>query len=558
MRVSIIKKQFRHLYFILFPGRTGVIPPSLLRFDKLTVLRKVEGRTGVQPLSELKKHFCYFYFIFFSLLVIAFLSGCGAKSPGLMSAKIYLGLVPPDYDKAMEQLHIALERDSTLAEAHFLLGKVYSEKKMYKEMIEEFQKAEKLKLNPKDSLEITSIKNEKWTELVNSGIEYGKKGKAANRYKTDLMTDFSKYSVYKDSLRALSTGLEDAQRFAWDSYLKFEDTKPALEDLGESLGKKARGMYLLALLIDSTRYEPYLNLGAEFAREEELETALKYYEKAYQLKPDDSGVMTGYATCLVSANKFDQALVIYEKIIQRDPQNVNALFNLSTIYMEQGDREKVIETYSKIISIDPEYKDAYFNRGLLYLTGSQNLIAVLVADKDSLHQNPKDKELFSRYELAKEEFEKFFAKAESDFQKASEIDPADEETYFHLGLLYTGKAQTYNPMLSIYRDSLERRPNDKKLLGRANVAREEQKGYFNKAETSFQKVLELFPDDLETLKYLGFSLLSQDKWQESSNVLERLVKLTPNDKETWGYLSIVYARMGKKDMAEEALEKSRQ
>jgi tetratricopeptide (TPR) repeat protein len=67
-----------------------------------------------------------------------------------------------------------------------------------------------------------------------------------------------------------------------------------------------------------------------------------------------------------------------------------------------------------------------------------------------------------------------------------------------------------------------------------------------------------YPDDLEALKYLGFSLLSQDKWQESSDTLEKLVTLFPHDKEAWSYLSIAYTRLGKKDKAEEALKKSKQ
>ncbi|MFQ6002536.1 MAG: tetratricopeptide repeat protein [Candidatus Zixiibacteriota bacterium] len=498
------------------------------------------------------------YFVFFLLFIIAFLAGCGAKNPGLTSAKIYLGLVPPDYDKAIEQLKLAVEYDSTSAQAYFLLGTIYAEKKMYKEMMEEFGKAENFELDPKDSLKINRIKNEEWTELINSGIDYGKKEKAIERYKIDLMTDFSKYPVYKDSLRALASGLKNTQRFAWDSYHRFEEAKPALEDLEESLGKKAQEMYQTAILIDSTKYEPYLNLGAGFARREEMETALKYYDKAYQLKPDDSRVMNNYADGLLSAKKFDQALGIYEKIIQKDPQNVNALFNISTIYMKKGDLQKVEETYSKIIAIDPEYKDAYFNRGLLNLTEAQDHILSLVAYRDSVEQSPKDEELSSRYESAKEEYEKLFAKAESDFQRAAEIDTADVEAYFNLGLLYISKAQTYNPILSAYRDSLERRPKDRKLFGRSNMVREEQKGYFHKAEISFQKALRLVPDDWEILKYLGFSLLSQDKWEESSNILERLVGLVPNDKEAWGYLSIVYARLGRKNKAEEALKKFRQ
>ena len=41
------------------------------------------------------------------VLAVFILSGCGSKNPGLTSAKIYLGLTPPDYDKATEQLQIA-------------------------------------------------------------------------------------------------------------------------------------------------------------------------------------------------------------------------------------------------------------------------------------------------------------------------------------------------------------------------------------------------------------------------------------------------------------------
>ena len=553
MKFSKIPKHFCHLYFEV-PEKVQENGRARCPTYEKSALFPPVGRAP----SPAKRVFQKSHFVFLALIIIAFLTGCGTKNPGLTSAKIYLGLVPPDYDKATEQLKLALEQDSTSAEAHFLLGKIYGEKKMYKEMMEEFRHAENLELAPEDSVGINRIKNEKWTELVNSGIGYGKNEKTADRYKIDLMTDFSKYPTYKDSLRVLASELENAQRFAWDSYLKFEEAKPALEDMEESLGKKAQEMCQKALLIDSTRYEPYLNLGAEFARREELDTALKYYEKAYQLKPDDSRVMTGYATCLTFANKFDQALGIYEKIIQKDPQNVNALFNLSTIYMQKGDLDKVEETYSKIISIDPEYKDAYFNRGLLYLSKARDHISVLVAYKDSIQHNPKDKELSSRYELAKEEYEKLFAKAESDFQRVAEIDTKDREAYFHLGLLYINKAQTYNPVLSAYRDSLNRRPEDRHLLGRSNVAREEQKEYFNKAETSFQGALDLVPNDLESLKYLGFSLLSQDKWTESSNILEKLVELVPNDKEAWGYLSIAYARLGKKDRAEEALKKSGQ
>ncbi len=508
--------------------------------------------------SKTKKHLCYFCFVFLLFLALAFLSGCGAKNPALTSAKIYLGLVPPDYDKATEQLKLAVDQDSTSAEAHFLLGKIHSEKMMYEEMMEQFQKAEALELNPKDSVEMTKIRNEKWAEQLNSGIDFGIKERAAGRYKHDLMTDFSRYPAYRDSLRELASELENPERFAWDSYQRFEDAKLALEALEEFFGKKTRQMYETAILIDSARHEAYLNLGAVLARTGETENALELYKRAYQLKPDDSRVMTGYAACLISDNKFDQASEIYEKIMQLDPQNVNALFNLAAVNRQKGDHQKAEEAYSKIISIDPEYKDAYFGRGLLRLSKVQDQLSVLVAYKDSMEQSPKHNELLSRYELAKGEYERYFARAESDFRKCTEIDATDKEAVFHLGLLHISKAQTYNPILSALRDSLEKKPKDKQLSDRYNSARDEKNQNLGEAEIFFQKASSLAPYDLETLKYLGFILLSQDKWEEASKSLEKVVELAPKDKEAWGYLSIAYARLGEKEKADEALKKSRQ
>ena len=65
------------------------------------------------------------------LLAIILLSGCGTKNPALTSAKIYMDLTPPDYDRATEQLLLAIQKDSLSGEAHLLLGKIYAEKKMY-------------------------------------------------------------------------------------------------------------------------------------------------------------------------------------------------------------------------------------------------------------------------------------------------------------------------------------------------------------------------------------------------------------------------------------------
>jgi tetratricopeptide (TPR) repeat protein len=478
-----------------------------------------------------RKRFHGFVFFLASLSFVIFLLSCGSKNPALTSAKIYLDLTPPDYEKAIQQLQIAVKQEPENAEAHFLLGKIYAEKKMYAEMLGEFQKAESGKLEPKQLEELPQIKSRKWTEVLNSGIRLGKRQKQVDQYKLELLADFSKYSEYKDSLKNISVDLEDADGFTWNAYDKFSQAKPALEDLERMLDQKAIQRYQLAILIDSTRYEPFVNLAAEYVQKDELETALEYYQKAYQLKPDDSNVMNGYAVTLLNAKKFEEALSLYERILEKDPTNVNALVNSAMIYVRQGEIEKSLETYSTVVSLDPEYKDAYFNRGLLFLSKVQEKITVLKAYQDSVEKKSNDKELFSRYQSAQADYDQMFAKAEGDFRKTAEIDPNDRDAFFHLGLLYVGRAQIH-------------------------TAGEKQNEDFNQAEGLFKKCLELDSQDTESMKYLGFSLLNQKKWEEASLHLERLVELDPTDREAWGYLAIAYARLGKRDKAEEALKKS--
>jgi len=404
-------------------------------------------------------------------------------------------------------------------------------------MLEEFQKAEASELKPKRKLkqkqleELQQIRKQKWTEVLNSGIRFGKRRKQVGRYKLKLLTDFSKYPEYKDSLKTISADLEGADTFTWDVYQMFSQAKSGLEELERALDKEAVQRYQLAILLDSTRYEAFLNLAAEYVHKNELKNALGYYQKAYQLKPDDSNVMNDYAITLLSAQKFEQALSLYERILEKDPTNVNALVNVAMIYARKGETEKALNTYSKIISIDPEYKDAYFNRGLLFLTKVQDKISLLKSYKDSVENNPKDKRLLSRYQSAQEDYNQVFVKAEGDFQKTKELDPGDKDAFFHLGLLYVSRAQTL--------DTGEKQNDD-----------------FSQAEGFFKKSLELDPHDMETTKFLGFSLLSQEKWEEASLHLERLVESDPTDREAWGYLAIAYARLGKRDKAEEALKKS--
>jgi tetratricopeptide (TPR) repeat protein len=107
--------------------------------------------------------------------------GCGVKSQYITSAKIYLKLRPPDYDNAVKQLQLELEHNPGNAEAHFLLGQIYSEKRMYPEMAKQFDSS--LELSPQFKNEIQVIREDKWVAMFNSGVTDADKDSLEKRWR---------------------------------------------------------------------------------------------------------------------------------------------------------------------------------------------------------------------------------------------------------------------------------------------------------------------------------------------------------------------------------------
>jgi tetratricopeptide (TPR) repeat protein len=369
----------------------------------------------------------YFPLVLGLLVSLFLISGCGVKSQYITSAKIYLKLRPPDYDNAIKQLELELEHNPENVEAHFLLGKIYSEKRMYPEMAKYFDSS--LELGPQFKNEIQEIRKDKWVAMFNSGVN----------------------DADQDSLQ------------------------------------KALEKFKMAIIIDPTRYEAYLNAAAQTMKMDDCEQALKFSEEAYKVKPNDVKVLNARAQISFNCKKYDTSLEVYRNLLDMDPQNVNALINMAMIFelMQKVDSSKVV--YDRIIEIDPGYKDAYYNRGILYLNQAISMYKQLVA----------------------------------------------------------------------VRDSMEKNQNDQGLIDRSKELVDKQREFYHKAEMDFQKAVDLDPDDLEAMQYLGQSLFQQEKTKEAIEILEKVVELNPTNKEAWSTLSIAYTKIGDREKALEAAEKAK-
>lgn len=401
------------------------------------------------------------------------------------SAKIELQRKNPDYERVITLLEEAKTYYPDDGEIFFLLGEVYKTKNQPKKMFEAFDQALKLSLKDKYVKEIKEMIKEIWVSTFNRGIDYANRVDKVERYAGQSFSDWSNYPVYIDSLQLLSSEFDDTV-YDWKNYGSAAKLAIPLEKLKQDLYKKSLGFYELAMLFDSTRYEAYVNGAFVCSQLGEPEKALSYFEKAYELKPDELNVLNSYLAVLLNNKKYEEALAISEKILEKNPQDLNVLFNRAVILESLERKQEALELYNHIIELDPNAKDVHFNRALLYLNETNTIAKQLIALRDSIENNPKAQD----------------------------------------------------------------------LIGRSKQLIEEQKSFFAKAESDFKKVLELDPEDTETMRFLGYCYLNEEKIDSAIEVLETLTQKEPDNTEAWGYLSIAYTKKGLAQKAKEAEQKA--
>lgn len=403
------------------------------------------------------------------------------------SAKIELQQKNPDYERVINLLEEAKTYYPDDGEIYFLLGEVYKTKKQPRKMFEVFNQALKLSLKDKYVKEIKEMIKETWVETFNRGIDYANKVDKVERYAEQSFSDWSNYPLYIDSLQQLSSEFEDTA-YNWINYSSAAKLALPLEKLKQDLYRKSLEFYELAILLDSTRYEAYVNGAFVCSKLGESEKALGYFEKAYELKPDDINVLNSYFSVLLNNKRYEEALDVSQKILKSNPKDLNVMFNQAVILENLERKEEALALYNRIIEQDPRSKDAYFNQALLYLNETNNIAKQLIALRDSLENNPKAQGLIDR---------------------------------------------------------------STKLI-------EEQKTFFGKAESDFVKVLEIDPGDSESMRFLGYCYLNQEKTDRAIEVLEELTQNEPDNKEAWGYLSIAYAKKGLAQKAKEAEQRAQE
>ena len=261
----------------------------------------------------------------------------GCQSPALTAAKLYLK--QDQSQKAKEQLVLALETEPQNAEAHFLLGKIYSVEGDYAAMDAAF--ARSVDLSPKFRDQIEQTREYYWAREYNAGV-----GDAQG---------------------------EDAEL------------------------DRALDRFKNAVLIRPERLEAWRNLAYVYYQIGQADAAIATYQRIVSADPADASSLYSLGVLYLNQDRYQEAVGTLSQLLEVDPRHLDGHINLAVAQVHTGDDKGAEDHYRKAIEIDPGAPNSYYNLGNLYWQ-QEDYTAALKAYEKTVELKPDDGD--ARYNLA--------------------------------------------------------------------------------------------------------------------------------------------------------------
>lgn len=258
------------------------------------------------------------------------------------SAKIYTQQRIPDYNQAQKQLSRAIECYPSAVEPQYILAKIQYQKRMYDQFLASAKSIDTLDTAKRYTDSVWQMRRAAWGELFNRGVD---SLKASNRV---------------DSLKFAAQ--QEGNTTAFDS----------LNNLGRHYLEAAKTLFLFSLEMDSSRSEPYQNLGVLDVRLQNWEDALRWYRQALMTKPGDVDLLRNLVSLNMRLERNDSAMQYLRVLLEQSPDDLEALTNKAAIFAAMGMPDSANMVFEEIITKDPNNKPVLFNLGMTQVQSAQN------------------------------------------------------------------------------------------------------------------------------------------------------------------------------------------
>jgi cytochrome c-type biogenesis protein CcmH/NrfG len=105
---------------------------------------------------------------------------------------------------------------------------------------------------------------------------------------------------------------------------------------------------------DPGNRQAWVALGNEYFDSNQFMNAIEAYDKALEINPNDSHVLTDQGVMFRRLGWFDRAIDNFNKALEVDPSNATSIFNLGIVYRyDVQDFAKAKEAWTRYLEVNP-------------------------------------------------------------------------------------------------------------------------------------------------------------------------------------------------------------
>ena len=290
----------------------------------------------------------------------------------------------------------------------------------------------------------------------------------------------------------------------------------------------------------------YLELHGEGSRHCEdgncLGKAMKDYEEAVELEPNNATYLMGLAEALRMDLRLEEAVTTYKRIGLEEAEYELAQLGLGEVYLSQEKNDVAKKAFDRTIERQPGNGAAYYSRAIAEARIGKDLVQAI-------------RDLRQAITLE----ETYLQKAEDEPVLAPLIETYDfilANQIFEAGQV-DERGGNLEDAIQKYQEAIQLDPlNDAFHSALADAYRELDSPSWNEAEISYQKAIDLYPEsDIYYLR-LGEVYAAQGKYEQAISSFNTATEQSPENDIYHLRLGEVYAAQGKYDQARDAFSKS--
>jgi len=283
-----------------------------------------------------------------------------------------------------------------------------------------------------------------------------------------------------------------------------------------------------------------------------MDAALKHLALAYKANPDDLPTGVTVSQILVALGRTAEAERVLATLVERAPDQRVINFNYAQVLTKLGRGDESRQYLERAVLVDPTFVAAVMQLLDIYQRQSewQRAASILAPLIEGEPFNIELRRQQAYFHLRAGEPEK----ARTAFQSLVAADPADFRSRFYLAESLNDLEQ-YGEADRIYRELLEKNPNDPDLLSSFGLAQVGQRK-FEEAEKTFKALLamEAVPDNLVALARTQLAFIELQRGNNEGAIANARSHFVFRDRPNAQAINIALDALRKEKRFQEALD----